>query len=136
MYIKSIQLNHQPVSDNTIDLRSGASGTLEIVVAPNAATVTATVRDASNIRIALWNDAGFLNILGTDSGDSAMFKNLAPGEYRIAAFPKMDPEYADIAEFRARFDAQKITLAEGSNQTVELKLIPKSTIDAEVAKLP
>jgi hypothetical protein len=40
-----------------------------------------------------------------------------------------------VPEFRARFDAQKITLADGSLLNVEVKLIPKSLSDEEVAKL-
>ena len=68
-------------------------------------------------------------------GGSVTFKNLAPGEYRIAAFPKMDPDYAYLKEFRSRFNAQKMIVREGSNEAVEVKLIPKSAIEAEVAKL-
>jgi hypothetical protein len=41
-----------------------------------------------------------------------------------------------IHEFRARFDAQKITVTEGAAVTVEVKPIPKSAVDAEIAKLP
>ena len=46
----------------------------------------------------------------------------------------MTGEYSS-PEFRARFDAQKVTLAEGEHQNVEVKLIPKSASDAEIAKL-
>jgi hypothetical protein len=76
-----------------------------------------------------------VSVQGTGAGDSATFKNLAPGEYQIAAFPKMDPNYAHVAEFRSRFNAQKIGDREGSNETVAVDLIPKSAIEAEVAKL-
>lgn len=83
----------------------------------------------------LWNDSGFESVLGTDAADSVTFKNLAPGKYRIAAFPKMDPDYAYVAESRSRFKAQKVIAREGSNETVAVDLIPKSAIEAEAAKL-
>jgi hypothetical protein len=133
-YVKSLTFNRSPVTDHTLDLRSGG-GTLEIVVSPKAATIEATVRDANNVYIGLWNDSGFVRQENTDSGDSATFTNLAPGEYRIAAYSKSASDYMDFAEFRARFDVQKITLSEGASQNIEVKLIPKSSTDAEIGKL-
>ena len=47
----------------------------------------------------------------------------------------MDEKFVEILEFRARFDAQKITLAEGAHENIEVKLIPKSASDAEIGKL-
>jgi hypothetical protein len=133
-YTKSIQFNHQPVLNSMIDLTSGAGGTLEIVVAPNPATVSATITGGKNAKVALWNDATF-ETSETDPTGVAKFKSLAPGEYRIAAWQKVDADYLRISEFRARFDAQKITLTEGSHENIEVKLIPKSASDAEIAKL-
>jgi Carboxypeptidase regulatory-like domain len=133
-YTKSIQFNHQPVTNSRIDLSSGAGGTLEIVIAPNPATVSATITDGKNAKVALWNDAAF-ETSDADATGVAKFTHLAPGEYRIAAWQKVDPEFLRVPEFRARFDAQKITLAEGSHVNVEVKPVPKSSSDAEVAKL-
>jgi hypothetical protein len=133
-YTKSIQFNHQPVKDSRIDLSSGAGGTLEIVVAPNPATVSATIADGKNATVALWNNDMF-ETSEADAAGVAKFAHLAPGEYRIAAWQKVDPDYLRVPEFRARFDAQKITLADGSLLNVEVKLIPKSLSDEEVAKL-
>jgi carboxypeptidase family protein len=132
-YIKSRQFNHQPLTQSMIDLSSGSGGTLEIVVAPNAATVSATVPDGGRGEVALWNDSVF-ELSSTDPSGAVKFKNLAPGEYRIAAWQKVEYDYLRILEFRGRFDAQKITLAEGSQQNIEVKLIPKTASDAEVAK--
>ncbi len=133
-YRKSIQFKHQPLTDGIIDLRSGASTTLDIVVAPNAATINATVPEGKNIRVTLWSDVT-LNNSTTDDNGAVSFTNLAPGEYRILAWQKIDREYTQIREFLTRFEAQKITLTEGSHENVQVKLIPKSTSDAEIAKL-
>lgn len=133
-YVKSLLFNHQPVTGIMLDLTSGTGGTLDIVVAPNAATVSARVDGGKRVQVALWNDSR------SDTSDTgpdgiATFERLAPGEYRIAAWEKVESDYLRIPEFRARFDAQKITLVEGSHENVELKVIPKSASDAEVAKL-
>ncbi len=133
-YAKSIQFNHQPVKNRVIDLTSGSAGTLEIVVAPNAATISATVPGAKNATVALWNDSTS-DAQQPDATGVVTFKSLAPGEYRIAAWQNIDRQYLNIPEFRALFDARKITLTEGSHETVELKPIPKSASDAEIAKL-
>ena len=133
-YTKSIQFNHQPVKDLRIDLSSGAGGMLEIVVAPNPSTVSATLTEGKNAKVALWNDVTF-NSTETDATGVAKFAHLAPGEYHIAAWQKVDADYLRIPEFRERFEAQKVTLTEGSHENIEVKLISKSASDAEVAKL-
>lgn len=132
-YVKSIQFNHQPSPDHTIDLTSCSGGNVEIVVAPNAAAISVTVRDAKNFKVALWSDSAF-KIREADDGDLT-FENLAPGEYRILAWEKIEDKFLEIPDFRARFEAQTIKLAEGARQTVELRLIPKSLSDLEIAKL-
>jgi len=138
-YIKSILLNHQPIEKMAIDLSAGASVTLEIMVAPNAATVSGVIHDtngnpSSKGMAVLWNDSD-LYFRQTDASGAVKFANLAPGEYRIAAWESAENEYLSIPEFRARFDAQKVTLKEGSHENVDVKLISKSASDAEVAKL-
>jgi Carboxypeptidase regulatory-like domain len=134
-YVKSVQFNNQPVTNWVIDLRSGGGGTLDIVVAPNAATISAAVPDGKNTTVALWSDTTFASE-STEGSSVVKFTALAPGEYRIAAWQDVEGPYLSILEFRARFDAKKITLTEGSHEAVELKLIPKSVSDAEAAKLP
>jgi hypothetical protein len=137
-YLKSIQFNHQPVSKMRIDLSPGTGGTLEMLVSPKAATVSGVVHDANGnaarAMVVLWNEStSYWH--RTDANGAMQLTNLAPGEYRIAAWERVESAYLSIPEFRARFDAQKITLAEGSHENVELKAIPKSASDAEIAKL-
>jgi hypothetical protein len=132
-YVKSIQFNHQPSRDHVIDLASCTGGTLDIAVAPNAATVSAKVRDAKNVKVTLWSDSVSKSREAEDG--TVTFKNLAPGEYRILAWEQVDDKYVEIPEFRSSFDAQNISVSEGSHETIELRIISKSTSDAEVAKL-
>jgi carboxypeptidase family protein len=133
-YVKSIQFNHQPVNTMRIDLSSATGGTLDIVVAPNAADLSVTIEGGKAAVVALWNDSTF-HTWDTEADGTTTFEHLAPGEYRILAWQKVEAEFVNIPEFRARFDAQTITLTEGSHENIEVKLIPKSSSDAEIAKL-
>ncbi len=132
-YVKSVQFNHQLSSDHVIDLMSCTSGTLDIVVAPNAAEISVTVRPAKGVKVTLWS-ASTLKTEETDDG-TATFGRLAPGEYQILAWENVSDDYISIPEFRARFAVQKITVSEGTHENVEVKLIPKSASDSEIAKL-
>ena len=128
-YVKSVLFNHLPAKMMQIDLTSGSGGTIEIVVAPNAASLAVSIEGGKPAQVvALWNDSTF------ETG-TATFEHLAPGEYQILAWQKVDTEFVEIPEFRARFEAQKITLSEGSHENIEVKLISKSASDAEIAKL-
>jgi hypothetical protein len=133
-YVKSVQFNRQAVNIMRIDLTSGTGGTVDIVVAPNAASLSVSVEGGKAAQIALWNDSAF-HTSDIEAGETANFQHLGPGEYRILAWQKVESEFVNIPEFRARFDPQKITLAEGSHENIEVKLIPKSASEAEIAKL-
>ena len=133
-YVKSIQFNHQPVNMMWLDLSGGTGGTLDIVVAPHAADVSVTIEGGKAAQVALWNDSTF-HTWDSETDRTANFDHLAPGEYRILAWQKVEAEFVNIPEFRARFDAQTITLTEGSHENIEVKAIPKSASDTEIAKL-
>jgi hypothetical protein len=133
-YVKSILFNQQPVGRFTIDLTSGAGGKLDIVVAPNAPSLAITVEGGKPAQITLSSDSRF-DIWNIDLNATATLNYLPPGEYQIQGWEKADTQILNIPEFRARFDARKITLTEGQHENVEVKLIPKSTSDSEIAKL-
>jgi len=134
-YVKSVQYEHKPLSGQVVDLASSAGGLLEIILAPNGATVSAKVSDLKNVQVALWNETT-IRMEDANANGVSNFEGLAPGEYRIAAWQKgQADEYLRLAEFRARFDSQKVTLTEGSHETVDVKPISKAASDAEIAKL-
>jgi hypothetical protein len=133
-YVKLVQFNHQAVNIMQIDLTSGTGGTVDIVVAPNAASLSITAENGKAAQIAVWNDST-LHRWNIEAGETTNLEHLAPGEYRILAWENVDDKFVAIPEFRARFEAHKITLAEGAHESIEVKLIPKSASDAEIAKL-
>ena len=82
--------------------------------------------------------ADFVLVDETGPDGEFEFTNLAPGEYRIAAWEGMEQGLATIPEFRNQFDDQavKITVKEGDHAQVEPPLIPHDRIEAEASKLP
>ena len=136
-YVKSIRFNGEPVPGPLplIDLTNGAGGRLEVVVAPNAAILNVSIEGGNAAQVVLWSKtAEFSNRV--EAGGTSTFTHLAPGEYQILAWQKIETQLMGIPEFRARFEGQKISLAEGANEHVEVKLIPQSASDAELGKLP
>jgi len=65
------------------------------------------------------------------------FGNLRPGEYRIAAWERIEAGMGNITEFHVRFDdtATAIRLSEDSHQTVQPVLIGREKVEMEAATL-
>jgi Carboxypeptidase regulatory-like domain len=139
-YVKAIRFNAQELTRPNLDLTSGGSGTLEILVAPNAAEITGVVRKengetATRAVAYLWNDsAAKTTTPGKEGG--IVFRNLAPGEYHllaweIAADSGWDSNPSD-PDFRKLFtnSITAVTVQEGSRERVELKLITREAIEA------
>ena len=64
-------------------------------------------------------------------------KDLAPGEYYVAAWEPTDPFIWQNPEFLAKIEsyAKTVKVAEGAQESVELTVIPKEQIEAEAYKL-
>jgi len=63
---------------------------------------------------------------------------LRPGEYYVAAWEEVDSNLLRYPDFLARFNDQatEVKVGESDKASVNLTLIPKDKIAAEVAKLP
>jgi hypothetical protein len=145
-YLKSIRFNAQEVVGKRIDLTSGAGGTLEIVIAPNAAEIAGVVRKpngdpTARATLQAWAQGADHPEFARPGKDGFfVFHNLAPGEYTVYAWQEEEAGDGTIddPDFRKRFDAQAVTikLDEKSRENVEVKLIGKEAMDAEAAKIP
>jgi hypothetical protein len=73
----------------------------------------------------------------TDANGSFKFSGLAPGDYRIVAWEKIDPGMAQDPDFRKKFEsaASAVKLREGSKENLEVKLIGADAIEVEAAKI-
>jgi hypothetical protein len=149
-YVKHVLFGGVDITHDNLDLTSGSRGALAILLSPKAADLTGVVRNENgdsvpNISVTLWSPGrpanGFHDpprVANTDASGGFQLTNLAPGEYRVAAWEDIEPGLVQNPDFRARFEstATKATLTESSSTTVEMKVIRRDTILAEMGKLP
>jgi hypothetical protein len=123
-YAKEFRYNGIPAPDGMIT--PSPDGRLEIVIDDQGAMVTGSVIDgdkpANRPRVVLLDNRRSVvgNALGDQEG-KFQITGLAPGEYRILAFPE---SYATFPDNIARFldSAEKVTLERGGVQNFSLKL--------------
>jgi protocatechuate 3,4-dioxygenase beta subunit len=142
-YVKSVKFAGRDVTNADIDLTSGAGGTLEIVASKDGGEVSGTVRDANGdpargATVQLWPaDGEGAKTVKSDENGGFHFIGLPPAAYRLAAFEDLDDDFAEYPPFRSLFtdQAAKVTIAERAHEKVELKLIPRESVAAEISKL-
>jgi hypothetical protein len=147
-YAKSIRFGEQDVMNTPIDLTSGAGGKLDVVLSTKVAAVNAQVRNsqgqpAASAFVLAWPkvgqgfnlDHGRTVTVGRDG--TAPIRDLAPGEYYVAAWEQTDPFVWQNPEFLAKIEshAKTVRLAESAQESVDLTVIPKDEIEAEASKL-
>jgi hypothetical protein len=140
VYLKSIRFNGQPVSTTAWDLTSGAGGTLEITLSPNAAEISGVVRDdggasAGDRVITVWASGEAPRSAPSNADGTFRFGSLAPGEYHVLAWEEIEHDWATIPEFLGRFKSTDVKLQEGSKENLDLKMVPKKAIQEETARL-
>jgi carboxypeptidase family protein len=150
VYVKSIRFGQQDVTRTVLDLTSGVSGTLDILLSPGAAEVSGTVRNKdgavmTGVEVTLWPKAllpesawSGPNRSSTDQNGDFRIAGLVPGDYYIVAWEDIDQNLTFDLDFIKRFATQAtpLTLEEGAHQTVQPKLISREDAAAEAAKLP
>jgi len=148
VYVKSIRFGQQDVTRTVLDLTSGISGTLDILLSPGAAEVSGTVRNKegavmTGVEVTLWpkdllpeSAWSGPNRSSTDQNGDFRIAGLVPGDYYIVAWEDIDQNLT--FDFIKRFTSQAtpITLEESAHQTVQPKLISREEAAAEAAKLP
>jgi protocatechuate 3,4-dioxygenase beta subunit len=147
-YVKSIRFDDQDVTRSLLDTTAGA-GALEVVFSAHAAEVTGTIADTDSspmpgVAVTLWTPglptAGTIDQARSTASDAMgkfHFGNLRPGEYRIAAWEKIEPGMGNIPEFHVKFDARatSVTLSEDSHEVVKPVLISREAVEREAASL-
>jgi len=142
MYVKSINIGGQDYTRTPIEPSALEAGPLEILLSPNAAEITGTVRDengepAPGLSIALWTKGDVRPQLArAEEAGVFRFSNLAPGDYFVVAYPSgHDLSSADIPTlFETR--AAKVTVQEGGHAAGDITLVTAEDIDELIAKFP
>ena len=135
-YLKSARLAGQDVTTSFVDLSSGTSGPLEILLSPNAATLTIAAPSpaAQGLQGSVWParcPTENIVVLVLNAQGSSQVPNVAPGDYYAVAWEDSPPgDFARIPEFLARFkdSAAKVTLKEGETGSVEPKVISRDAM--------
>jgi hypothetical protein len=151
MYLKSARFEGQDVQRASIDTTSGAGGTLELMLSSKAATVTGSVQSEKGeslviTLVTLWpktpdsGPTGGFHFGFTDQNGAFKFQDLPPGDYYVAAWDQPGPGLGltTSIDFLSHFtsDASAITLAEGGQESKDLKPVPADKVAVEIAKLP
>jgi len=150
VYMKSVRFGAQDVTRIALDLTSGVSGTLDILLSRGAAEVLGTVKNnegaaVSGALVTLWPKGlrpeavwGRPAQSATDQNGDFRIAGLVPGEYYATAWEEVEPGLTYDDDFLKRFESQAtaVTLEEGAHQTVQPKLIFREDAAAEAAKLP
>lgn len=136
LWLKSIQSGGNEIIDSGLDLSSGASGPIEIILGVGTGTLTGTVMDAKQqpaggIFITLLpeplKEHRFDRLRSVPSNQDGQFSltNLAPGEYKLYAWESTEPPaFMDPAVTKPYETlAKRITIKPGSNEQVTLNAI-------------
>ena len=148
-YLKSATFANRDILDEGLDLRSGGSGALEIVMSANTAEVSGTVRNekgdpAPGSRVTLIpvkDRVGVQNAsrYGTsDQMGSFRMSGVPPGEYKIWAWEQLEFGLDQVPEFRRQFESSAVTVkvAEKASESVALKMIATDAVERAKEKLP
>jgi protocatechuate 3,4-dioxygenase beta subunit len=142
-YVKAIKFGGQDVKGKDLDLTSGGGGELEIVLSPNAARVTGTVRDAEGKPVPgaavqiCDKDAAIVKSGNADQNGAFDLKGLAPGEYKVFAWADDGECVICDPAFREKFDrnAPVVNLGENSHESIDATVITKDAMEAEAPKI-
>ena len=147
-YVKSIRFGDRDVTNSELDTTAGAAP-LVMVLSPHAAEIAGVVHDPKGQPLAgtivtLWTPGlpppGTLDRARstlTDAAGKFRFPNLAPAEYRVAAWEKIQPGLPNVPEFHQKFDAEATTVrvALDAHESVQPILIDRKQVEAAAASI-
>jgi protocatechuate 3,4-dioxygenase beta subunit len=136
MYFKSARFGTREVLDSGFELNSEPTDTLEILVSPNAATITVTVVDENQkavqgATVAVVSDPARrarqdLNKSATSNAEGRVtFDGLAPGDYKLFAWDEIAAGAWQDPEVLRTYDALGVSsrVNENSKENVTLRVI-------------
>jgi hypothetical protein len=142
-YVKAINFGGQDFNGKDLDLSNSSGGEMQVVISPNGAEVTGTVRDADgkpvpSAVVQVCDKSGEVaKSANTDQNGAFDLKGLAPGEYKVFAWEDRGDGIVQDPDFRKIFESKAtvMKLAEKSHENVEPAMIAKAAMDTEAAKL-
>ena len=133
-YVQSVRYGGQEVTEEGIDLTSGASSSLQISLSLAGAQVDGVVqgkddKPVSGATVALVPDSKRYSLFRearTGENGSYSLKGVAPGEYKILAWDNIETGAYQDPDFLKRYEgkADKLSLTEKEHKSVSLKVTP------------
>jgi hypothetical protein len=137
-YIKSVRAGNTDVTDTGVDLTTGVSAQVEVVVSPKGGLVRGVVQDPSTDR----PSPGAIVILmpkeqerrafsyycreaKTDPRGAFTFRNVVPGDYNIYAWDDIEFGTWSDRDFMKPFEdqGQSVTVGESAQISVQVKVL-------------
>ena len=128
-FVKSARLGDSGNTSMRVDLSQPQAGSLTVVVSSRSGALEGNVESNRSglqvFAIAEGNPWWSKTAVTGDHGNFEM-KGLAPGEYRVVACERIDPEAYQDAELMKSLESnsQRVTVSENSKKVLTLKLIP------------
>jgi hypothetical protein len=146
-YVKTISFNGQQLTNSVLDLTSGSSGEINILLSKDAGEVSGTVVDSDgNVQPAAWvslwpaekDSSETAEVAITDARGAFRLIHLAPGKYKAVAWEEIEYGLAQTMAFCRLFeqDGASIDLDEGSRESIRLKPVPSGRIEEATWRLP
>jgi len=113
VFVRSVRLGTKEASGRTLDLSSGSSDILKVVLSANTASIRGTAPPGTTVAYRNLDD---MRLSGqsrlVDQSGQFLIEGLAPGRYRVAAAESFDAGPVD--------SGREITIQEGETATVDL----------------
>jgi hypothetical protein len=129
-YVRSMMLGDREMLTEDMHVGPSTKEPLKIAVSSRGATVTGSV--AGEATVVLVPQRAGRNLLGlhhlaATRGKEHRFEieGIAPGEYKIYAFDRMEPNEWQEPGFFMRFEGTAIELREGAKVSADLPVIPR-----------
>ncbi|HUS05833.1 MAG TPA: carboxypeptidase-like regulatory domain-containing protein, partial [Bryobacteraceae bacterium] len=134
-YVKSVKAGNQEALETGADIAGPVP--VEIVLSPNAGQITGSVQDAkqqplSGVTVVLAPDASrrsqywLFKTAATSQTGGFTLSGIPPGEYTLLSWEDIEDGAYQDPDVVARYESQgkKITIKDGSSETVQVQAIP------------
>jgi protocatechuate 3,4-dioxygenase beta subunit len=147
-YIKSIRFGDREIKNGEMDLSSGVSAPLRIVLGEDGGEVEGNVQksgaQAAETEVTLVpgdeyeGRTDLFKRTFTDASGNFQIKDVAPGQYKVFAWEDDPGGSVQSAEFRKAFESRAVSVTVGPSgkASVQLELISSDDIEKELSKLP
>jgi hypothetical protein len=149
-YVKAAYLGQTRLHSRVLDLQSGASGSLRLVIAREGGVLKGSVRNDDDqpeegvvVSLVRRSDKSSeypdVRVTRTDRSGGFTFKGLEPAEWELLAWEDVDPQHLERGAFLWRFSSRATAVKTGTASgpdDVILRMLPKADSERALQELP